>query len=435
MRRLPILALACLALTVVPRAAAQAPPPPASSVIAEIHFTGSQHYSEAVLAATSGLKPGDAVTREQLQAIADGFAALGIFSRANYRYTNRGAKIVVQFEFEDAPTIPVSFDNFPWFTDDEIAAAIRADVPLFDGTAPTDGSMLDQMDDAISNLLSKRGVSGAIHHTLMAQPAGDDKMMQFHLDGSQLAIGSLEYGDPLAGGAETLHDRNSDLLGKPFSRFAIDIFENEQVRPLYLAAGRLAVRFGAPTLKLSGDPNQPLPAKLDLVLPIDPGPVFQFSGVTPTGNTALDAPAITRLLSLPAGQLADGMKLADSWQHIEQEYAHMGYLDVMVDPQPQFDPAAGVVSYRLVITEGPKYHMGDLILTGLSLDAADALRLRWELHRGAVADGNYVDEMITKLEKPNKQIFGDLPVHYRKMGHLLRTNPDTQTVDVMIDFQ
>ena len=56
--------------------------------------------------ATSGLKPGDAVTREQLQAIADGFAQLGIFSRANYRYTNRGDKIAVQFEFEDAPTVP-----------------------------------------------------------------------------------------------------------------------------------------------------------------------------------------------------------------------------------------------------------------------------------------------------------------------------------------
>jgi outer membrane protein assembly factor BamA len=340
MSLLRIVALACLALTASSRAAAQAPPPPASSVIAEIHFTGSRHYGEEVLAATSGLKPGDAVTREQLQAIADGFAALGIFSRANYRYTNRDAKIVVQFEFEDASTVPVSFDNFPWFTDEEITAAIRADVPLFDGTAPTDGSMLDRMDDAIVNLLSKRGVSGAIQHALMAQPAGDDKMMQFHLEGSRLAIGSLEYSDPLARDAEQLHDRNSDLIGKPFSRFAIDMFENEQVRPLYLAAGHLAVRFGAPALKLSGDPTQPLPAKLDLVLPIDPGPVFQLSSVTATGNTALDAATIRRLLSLETGQLADGMKLTGSWQRIEQEYQHLGYLDVAIDPQPQFDPAA-----------------------------------------------------------------------------------------------
>ena len=435
MRPLRLFTLACLTLVAALRAPAQASPPAASSIIGEIHFTGSRHYTEDVLAATSGLKPGDAVTREQLQAIANGFAELGVFSRANYRFTNRAAKIVVQFEFEDAPTVPVSFDNFPWFTDEEITAAIRADVPLFDGTAPTDGVMLDQMDDAISALLSKRGISGAIQHTLMAQAASDDKMMQFHLEGSQLAIGSLEYGDSIARDAEKLRDRNSDLIGKPFSRFAIDMFENEQVRPLYLATGHLAVRFGAPTLKLSGDPTQPLPDKLDLVLPTDPGPVFQLSSVNATGNSALDAATITRLLSLAPGQLADGMKLAESWQRIEQEYEHLGYLDVKVDAQPQFDPAAGAVSYRLIITEGPKYHMGELVLTGLSVDAANALRLRWELHPGAVADGAYVDEMITKLEKPSRQIFGDLPVHYRKMGHLLRTDPEAQTVDVLIDFQ
>ena len=43
--------------------------------------------------------------------------------------------------------------------------------------------------------------------------------------------------------------------------------------------------------------------------------------------------------------------------------------------------------------------------------------------------------MLAKLEKPTVAIFGEMPVHYEKMGHWLRTNPDNHVVDVLIDFQ
>ena len=43
--------------------------------------------------------------------------------------------------------------------------------------------------------------------------------------------------------------------------------------------------------------------------------------------------------------------------------------------------------------------------------------------------------MLAKLEKPTREIFGALPVHYAKMGYWLRTDPQTRTVDILIDFQ
>lgn len=432
--------MACALLSlapVAPRAAAQTAAIPATSVIGKLDFTGSKHFSGAEVAAEAGLKLGQAVSRQDLQNVANNLARLGVFERVGYRYTEiPGDRIAVQFTLEDAPTVPVLFDNFPWFTDRELDTAIRQAVPLYHGTAPRGGAMIDEMTAALDKLLPGRGVSGKVEHTLLAQPFGDGMLMQFRVAGPSLLVGSLRYGDSLAQDSEKLRDRNPALLGKPFSRFRIEIFENEQVRPLYLATGHIRVRFGPPQARFTGNPDLPISAKkLLVVLPIDPGPVFHLSGVAWTGDTVLAPAALSTLLNVKPGDLADGMKLQAGWERIEREYRHRGYLDVKLDWQPSFDNASAAVSYHVAVTEGPQYHMGKLVITGLSLEAQDALRLRWELRPGQVFDGTYFDSMLTRIERPTRQIFGDMPVHYSKMGHWLRTHPKTRTVDVLLDFQ
>jgi hypothetical protein len=79
--------------------------------------------------------------------------------------------------------------------------------------------------------------------------------------------------------------------------------------------------------------------------------------------------------------------------------------------------------------------MGGLVLTGLSSSAEGALRAQWQLPPGKTFDGTYVEKMLAKLEKPTREVFGTLPIHYDKMGHLLRVDENSHTIDVLIDFQ
>jgi len=427
-----ILVVLLAALLYAAPSSAQAPP---SAVVAEIHATGSVHYTEAQIVALSGLKPGDAITREHLQAVANYLAQLGVFSRVNYRFATRGADTTLEFQVEDAPVAQVSFDNFPWFSDEELLSAIRLAVPLFDGLAPHDGSLLDDISAALTMLLQTQGISGRIERALLARPAGDEMVMQFRIEGQSLTIGSLAYTDSLAQNSPKLRDRNLDLIGKPFSRFAIEVFINEQVRPLYLSSGHLRVRFGPPQPGFTGDPTQPLASQVSVLLPIDPGPVFRLSEVSWSGNTVLNSAPLDSLVTVKRGEIADGMALTAVWQRVEREYARRGYTDVKMNPQPEFSDAQGTVSYRVTITEGPQYHMGQLVITGLSLDAERALRAAWRLVPGDVFDGAYVEDMLVKLEKPTPDIFGRLPLHYSQVGHLLRPGETAGTMDVLIDFQ
>ena len=501
-RKLAFLAWAWCMCAAMPQARAQAPPAPSSTggsaVIGEIHATGSRRYTEAQVAAATGLKPGDAVTREQLQEVADRLAHLGVFLSVNYSFLTRGNRITLEYVLQDAPALPVFFDNFPWFTDAELTAAIRQAVPFFNGTAPTEGTALEDMTAAIAQLVQAGGIAGSVEHEIRIQPgdpaarhetaasdsplsnklAGEesqpgavpsgtnpsgtnssatnssapnlpaktsadavssdaaDMMMLFQVAGSTVNIGALDFSDSLAQTSEKLRARNPDLVGKPFSRFAIEIFEQEQVRPLYLSAGRLRVRFGEPDTGVHGaQPNAPLPSTISVRIPITPGPVFHLSGVTWSGNAALPAPALGALLVVKTGDLADGLKLTAGWLRVEKEYQHRGYVDVKLDPQPQFDDATGTAAYRVNIAEGPQYHMGELIITGLSLTAERVVHTIWRQARGDVFDAAYFDDMLVKLEKPTTEMFGSLPVHYTEMGHWLRPNLETHTMDVLLDFK
>jgi outer membrane protein assembly factor BamA len=438
MRLTLIAALLCFAAVTPPNAAAQVQTQasPATSVIAEVHADGSRRYSETQIAAAAGLKPGDNVTRDDIQAAADRLTNLGVFSRVNYRFSSLGAKIKVEFQMEDASQVPVSFDNFPWLADSELAAAIRQSAPLFDGYAPTSGAELDLMTSGITTLLKSRGLPDTVEHHLVAHPSRDGMLMQFSIDGPEITVDSIDFGDALARNSEQLRDRQQDLLHKPYSRFTLEVFENEQIRPLYISAGYLQVRFDEPALKIaSAGAPATSPAKISVTLRIDPGLSYHLGAIDWSGVTAIPADTLASLMVQKPGDLADGMRLTAAWQRVATEYGHRGYLDVKMDHVPDYSDAKATVSYHVAVNEGPQYHMGALVLTGLSLDAERQVRAVWRLAPGAVFDGTYFHTMLAKLEKPSPEIFGQLPVHYAELGYFLRVDSDKHTADVLLDFK
>ena len=135
------------------------------------------------------------------------------------------------------------------------------------------------------------------------------------------------------------------------------------------------------------------------------------------------------------GDIADGLKIESLWRKIESEYTRHGYLNVKLNPQPQFDDAAHRVSYRVNIVEGPQYRMGEMVVTGLSLDAEKKLRQVWLIAPGAVFDASYFERLAKELARPSVEIFGEMPVHYTQFGHFLRPDTDKHTVDVLLDFK
>ena len=413
---------------------AQTPTPPATAKIASIEVSGSKNFTNAQVAQASGLKIGDVVGKEELQAAANRLAALGTFGGVNYRYTTDVAGIHLTFEVSESAGVPVIFDNFPWFKDEELAAGLQQKLGSFDGTAPPQGSQLDAMSEALVNILPTKGIHGRVTHSLIEWPDGG-QVMQFSVDGNPVLVQTVEFSDPMAAKSLQVTAQLSEVVGHPYSRMTMALYSYEEVRAAYLGMGYLKVSFGPPTATLVASGSGGHADSVRVSQPIKLGPLYHFGGITWVGNSAYSVTSLNTMVPFSAGVVVDGNKIQGTWNAIARSYGHIGYMEALVNPTATLDDAAEKVSYRVEVKEGPQYKMGDLIVSGLSLDGEKRLRAAWTMATGSVFDQTYFDDFLTKIAKPTPAIYGNIPVHYEKIGQLLRRNEDKHTVDVLIDFQ
>jgi outer membrane protein assembly factor BamA len=286
-----------------------------SSRLDSITVTGSGRFSSGQIAAITGLHTGagSTVTRDDLQNAANRLSQLGPFATVQYRFATSGTDVKLEFQVTDAPALPVTFDNFPWFSDDEIAQALKTSVVLFDGTVPEHGTILDEMSAALEKLLSAKGIQAGVSHQVVTDSGGDRLVQQFRAEGVDLTIDAVNFSDPLASNDRTIQSSLANLVGSPFSRTAIELFEFEHVRPVYLAHGFLRVRFAPPVAHLEAAPPNTAPSRVAIVAAVDPGPALTWNGVTWTGNSAIRSTQLDTTMSLKPGDLADGTKIEAAW--------------------------------------------------------------------------------------------------------------------------
>ncbi|MHB8499631.1 MAG: POTRA domain-containing protein [Candidatus Acidiferrales bacterium] len=410
-------------------------PAAATAILHEIRVEGLKTLLEAQVIAISQLQQGSQVGKADLQAAADRLLQTGMFAKVNYKFETRAEELTVTFQLQEAPRVPVYFDNLPWFTDGELNDAIRKKLPFFDGTLPEAGAALDHAADAVNDLLASRHLTAAVEHELIANPLGDGNVQEFHVQDASFSLASVEFGDPSLSSSHIVQQALSEVKGKPYSRMTIDLFLSEQVRPLYLQKGYLRVKLGPPQVRLIGNPNQQLPEQLPIFVPVTTGAVYHWKEAQWSGNSVLSSITLSNELGLNPGDVANGMQIEAGWDRVREEYGHRGYLDAKMDPVGSYNDQSHTVSYTVSVVEGVQYHYNTMILTGLSLDAERLLLQKWPTEAGAIFDKTAFEQFLTKLEAHPAEIFGDLPVHYDTIGHWLRTDPGKHLVDVLLDFK
>jgi outer membrane protein assembly factor BamA len=434
-----------LALCVLSLAAytvsAQEPAPPApatagtaepSAKLAEVSATGSTHFTSEQIVAETGLKPGAMVTRADLQNGANTLSALGTFAKVGYRFSSGLAGVSVEYQVEDAPLLPVAFDNFPWVSNDDLTGALKAAVPLFSGTAPANGKVLSDMDEALQRFLETKNIYVKVSHTPVFDPLTSAETLEFVSAGAQEDVKSIDFSDALANTNKAIQERLKDLIGKPYSLTALRLFEFEQIRPVYIDRGLLRVSFKEPAIQ-APPPNATVTVPTVVVhVQIDPGAQYSWGGATWTGNTALSGAELNALVPFKPGETANGTKIQALWLNVAEAYGHKGYLDATAKPAPEYNDQTHTVNYTVAVTEGPQYKMGNLVLGGLSLEGERRIRAAWTIAEGAVFDETFFNAFI---DHGAKEAFGGIPYGYESIQHFLDKNPSTGVVNVMLNFK
>jgi outer membrane protein assembly factor BamA len=428
--------LASLLLLLLPAAfpAASQSPDNATAPLREVRAEGEKLLSEAQVVAITGLVVGSQVGRADLQAAADKLVQSGLFAKVSYNFQTRTG-LVATYHVEESPRIPAYFDNIPWFADSELADAIRKRLPFFDGTIPEAGAAVDQAAEAVKELIASHGLHVSLEHQVNPNPLGEGNVQEFHIEGASLRIEKLEFSDSSLLASKAVQEHLSEIVGKPYSRMTIDLFLTEAIRPVYLQQAYLHAKLGPPEIRLTGNPSQKLPEQIPVFVPITPGAVYHWKEARWKGNAAVSEFTLNSLLGLKSGDVANGMQIEAGWDRIREEFAHHGYLEAQLDPTASYDESAHTVSYSVSIQEGQQYRFGNMVVTGLSPAGERKLHAAWPIAAGELFDKTRYEEVLTKLQHHQEQIFGELPLHYETVGHWLQTDASKGTVDVLLDFK
>jgi outer membrane protein assembly factor BamA len=400
--------------------------------IAKIETEGLQTLTSDTVIATSGLKVGDAFSVEATDAAAERLVNSGLFKKVGYSTRNAGANVTITFKLEElkGQLSPVVFDNFIWFSDEELAAAIKRDVPSFNGSAPNAGDTNEAIKKALQNLLAERKLPGQVEYNLT------ETGHLFRIEGAPMKICTLHFPGAQSVSEQKLIQATRSSMDPDYSRESAKTFPKYGLYPIYRELGHLRASFGAPVAK----PEKTSGCEgVDLTIPVSEGPLYLWSQAEWSGNQVLAAKELDAALAMKPGEPANGKKFDKGLHEVEEAYGNHGHIQARMNPTPEYDDAASKVTFKIAVNEGPQYRMGAVEFKGFSVDDAATLGKRWGLKSGEVYDRSYLNRFFrNEAREITTRIGNERQTQGKPRPNIdTRERPNRQTliVDLIIEIK
>jgi len=425
--RIPILSPICVIILVATAIIAQT-----GGKIAAIETEGLQALTTETVIATSGLKIGNTFSVEATDAAAQRLVDSGLFKRVAYRTRIAGANVTITFQLEEVKgqSSPVVFDNFIWFSDEELSAAIKREVPAFNGSAPDIGNTNEAIKKALQNLLAERKLPGQVEYNLT------EHEHMFRVEGVPMKICTLHFPGAQSVSEQKLIEATRSSMDPDYSRQSAKIFPKYGLYPIYREVGHLRASFGAPVAKTASNAGC---EGVDLTIPVTEGPLYLWAKAEWSANQVLSPKELDDALGMKPGEAANGKKFDKGLMEVQKAYGKHGHIQAHMKPTPEFDDAASKVIFKIVVDEGPQYRMGGVEFKGFSSDDAAMLNKKWALKNGEVYDQTYAGrflrsdavEIMSRIAKERQSQGKPLP----KLGAQERPNRQTLIVNLMIELK
>lgn len=403
-RILPL--IACIALAIAqtnpsPRKPPK-PLPPSAFKLISINLKGSKRYTPDEIIAATGLQLGQTVSEDDFKRVTERLGETGAFSDVAYsfQYASAGTKLDLQVT-DSGQFVPVRFDNFVWFSDQELLEKLHERVPLFRGQLPVAGNLADQVSDALQALLMERNLQGRADYLRAARGEGPIEAFAFSVTGHTIHIRSLAFTG--AGPAELplLETAASKLPGQDYLRSTLRVQADKDFLPVYLARGYLKAAFADAQPKIVQD--SPQETVVDVTFSVAPGLQYKATEIQFSGYKAFSVEKLRELIHQQLAQPANAVQLASDLEAMKKLYGTRGYMAASIQATPEIDDAQSTVKYLLQLREGDVYRMGELEIRGLDSRATARLVERWKLRGGDPYDSSYpkrfLDESANELPR------------------------------------
>jgi outer membrane protein assembly factor BamA len=400
--------------------------------LSAIHFTGLHRYTPEQAIAASGLHIGGSVTAADLQSAAERLSKSGAFDSVSFQLSTRGNELTAQFGVaETKDVLHCVFDNFVWFTDAEIDRALRQHAPFYTGEAPVRGDSVQEIRNALQDMLRANGISGEVNEIPYGASGGVSALL-FHVDGISQPIKNISFSGATAVSDKELIDASAALANQDFSITNVGAYASSALLPIYYQRGYLRSQFGRPKVSpIDANSKGPV-TEVSITLPVVEGDQYSWSGASWSGNQALSADELTKTLGMNQQEVANQEKINAGFANVRNAYLSRGYINVRFSPARKLDDIAKLASYSVLVAEGSQFHMGQVYFDGVSDRAAAALLKKWKLKPGDIYDATYPLDFLKNTAGKEAALAGS-SYHTSTMKQEADTN--TLIVNLHIQFR
>src|SRR6202163_1515651 len=320
----------------------------AANKLTALKVTGTARYNDKEILAASGLQIGqnaaDGDFREAAQRLGDS----GMFNDVVYSYSSSGAGVRLEMQLADAEQsklVPAHFENFVWFTDDELRTELKLRVPLFKQLLPIAGNLPDQISEALQAILTEKQFPGRVNYLRESQDesGGPLSAIAYRVEEVSIRIRKVEFPGASPEQTALLTTAARRLTGAEYGRATLAAVAKFDLLPVYLQRGYLKAAFGpsnaraVPQPSAAGDAQGPAELQVEAIVPVMPGKMYSTSSVDWKGNSAIKIGELAPLLHLSTGQPADAVRLLRDIENVGKLYRSRGYMTVQIKSDTQFD--------------------------------------------------------------------------------------------------
>ena len=381
--------------------------PDSQRTLVGIKVTGTTRFAPEEVIAASGLPIGGIVNDDDFKKAARQLGDTGAFSDIGYSYSYSSAGTKLELKLTDASEfLPARFDDFVWFSDEELRRRIKEHVPLFNGQLPASGRLPDEVSDVLQAMLVQNAIPGHVDYLRYSKAGGPIESINYSVSDVLIRVRNIDFTG--AGPAElpVLEATALKLPDREYSRSRLDAFVERQLLPVYYARGYLKASFGSPQPRVvkpdnddARDDDTRNRTFVDVTLAVTPGQQYKLTRLDWSGNREVSTDKLQAMIHIQPGQPANTVRLAEDLAEVQKLYGSRGHINASIKTEAAFDDAASTVAIRLEVKEDYAYHMGELDFRGLDNSLTAKLRAAWTLRQGDVYDATYVDQYLPQANK------------------------------------
>lgn len=396
---------------------------------ARVHFSNLGTFSQQQLEDAAGVHAGTTLTAAELGAAAQRLVDTGYFDEMSA--TVEGKVTAVTVEFDDKPTpldhmMHVGFENFIWLTHDEIVAAIRARIPLFNDYLLDNSPHGPDLKTALTGALAAKSIVAEVScedfESTLRHPRRE---IGCRIVKPSIRIANIKLGGVTPSLLPLVQKSVNATARTAYTEGPANETTADRILAPLLDAGYINANLTDATPVPSAMADNTVPVVLAAQL--SPGEVFHVSGISFAGNDFLSAEAFASTAKLHAGDIASRHDLLETLAPLDMAYRRKAYMDVIVHAVPTIDAATHQVAYTVSVDPGEQYRLHEVTTNNLDAAAKADFDRGFRMKPGDLYNLEYVINFLVK--NTALQALTPYAASFKSYA-----DPNSHTVDLVINF-